>query len=356
MTTGCYFEPRELSSVNASEPTLSVIVPMYNAERLIERCLAPLLAMQARGEVAQIIVVDDCATDGSAALVRAHPSVRLIATQAQGGPGAARNLGATLATGTYLWFVDSDVVVAEDAGRVLHATLVATCASAVIGSYDDRPAAGNFLSQYKNLVHHYYHHRGKTQASTFWGGCGAVERSLFLRIGGFDAERYRYPSIEDIEFGYRIGDAGGRIVLEPRLQGKHLKEWRFVNLVHTEIFRRALPWTRLMLERKDVTNDLNLGWGERARAVAAIVTIAATLLGAIGWIPGWVPGGLLLVLVAANWSFLSFFVHTRGVVFALRAFLFHQFYYAYSSAAFAAATIGHHFDQFRTRSTPSTER
>ena len=115
-------------------------------------------------------------------------------------------------------------------------------------------------------MHHYYHHRGKDQASTFWAGCGAVQRALFLQLGGFDAKRYRYPSIEDIELGYRIGDAGGTIVLERRLQGKHLKEWRFVNLVHTEVFRRALPWSRLMLERKDITDDLNVGKSERLRA------------------------------------------------------------------------------------------
>lgn len=328
--------------MNQATPTLSVIVPMYNAERLIERCLAPLLGMQARGEIAQIIVVDDCATDGSAALVRAHPTVQLTRTPAQGGPGAARNLGATLATGTHLWFVDSDVIVADDAARVLGATLAATNAAAVIGSYDDRPAAGNFLSQYKNLVHHYYHHRGKTQASTFWGGCGAVERALFLRLGGFDAKRYRYPSIEDIEFGYRIGDSGARIVLEPKLQGKHLKEWRFVNLVHTEVFRRALPWTRLMLERKDVTNDLNLGWGERARAILALLAMAALAGWALRFVPGWVPLALAAAVVAANASFLAFFVRTRGIVFALRALLFHQFYYAYSSAAFAWGTVAHH--------------
>jgi glycosyltransferase involved in cell wall biosynthesis len=327
---------------DSAAPTLSVIVPMYNAERLIDRCLAPLLGMQARGEIAQIIVVDDCATDGSAARVRAHPTVELTRTPAQGGPGAARNLGATLATGSHLWFVDSDVIVADDAARVLCATLATTKAAAVIGSYDDSPAAGNFLSQYKNLVHHYYHHRGKAQASTFWGGCGAVERALFLRLGGFDAKRYRYPSIEDIEFGYRIGDAGARIVLEPRLQGKHLKEWRFVNLVHTEVFRRALPWTRLMLERKDVTNDLNVGFGERARAILALATMAAFAAWAVGFVPGWVPCALALAVVAANASFVAFFVRARGILFAVRALLFHQFYYAYSSAAFGWATITHY--------------
>jgi GT2 family glycosyltransferase len=322
---------------------------MYNAEPLIERCLAPLLAMRERGEIVEIIVVDDGSTDRSAEIVRSHPSVRIVAMEAQGGPGAARNLGARIATGTHLWFVDSDVVAAEDAARVLHATFERTGAAAVIGSYDDRPGAENFLSQYKNLVHHYYHHRGKQRASTFWGGCGAVKRGVFLELGGFDAKRYRYPSIEDIDFGYRLGDAGGRIVLERGLQGKHLKEWRFVNLVHTDIFRRALPWSRLMLERKDVTDDLNLGKSERARAIVALATMAGIVAWALGWLDGWVVAILAAIVLAANTGLLAFFVRTHGPVFAVRALLFHQFYYAYSSAAFAVAKAEHYLNRMKTR-------
>ena len=323
---------------------------MYNAESLIERCLAPLLAMRERGEIAEIIVVDDGSTDRSAEIAGSHPSVRLVAMEAKGGPGAARNLGATVATGSHLWFVDSDVVAAEDAARVLRATCERTGAVAVIGSYDDQPGAGNFLSQYKNLVHHYYHHRGKGHAtSTFWGGCGAVERRIFLELGGFDAKRYPYPSIEDIDFGYRLTDAGGRIVLEPSLQGKHLKEWRFLNLVHTEIFRRALPWSRLMLERKDLTDELNLGKSERARAILALATIAGIVVWALGWLDGWVVAILAAILLAANTGLLAFFVRTRGPVFAVRAFLFHQLYYAYSSAAFAVAKAERYLNRMKDK-------
>lgn len=319
---------------------ISVVMPMYNAERLLERCLAPLLAMRARGEVDEIVIVDDGSTDGSAAIVRRHPGIRLETMPAQGGPGAARNLGAEVATGDYLWFIDSDVVAADDAGRVLRSAL-ASRPAAVIGSYDDRPAASNFLSQYKNLVHHYYHQRGRERASTFWAGCGAVERALFLRLGGFDALRYRYPSIEDIDLGYRIVDAGGHIVLVHGLQGKHLKEWRLRNLLHTEIFRRAIPWTRLMLERRDVTDDLNVGTAERARAVLALACIAACLAWLAGLSPGVVPLALVAAVVAANARFLAFFARAKGPLFATRALLFHQLYYVYSSAAFAWATAQH---------------
>lgn len=328
--------------MSAAPPSVSVVIPIYNAEKLIERCLAPLLAMLSRGEIVEIIVVDDGSTDRSAAIVREHASVRLIAMQVQGGPGAARNHGAQIAQAGYLWFVDSDVVVADDAARMLRETLARTRPAAVIGSYDDQPGASNFLSQYKNLVHHYYHHRGKDRSSTFWAGCGAAQRSLFLQLGGFNARRYRYPSIEDIELGYRIADAGGVIVLERRLLAKHLKEWRFINLVHTEVFRRAWPWSRLMLERKDFTDDLNVGKGERLRAALTGAVLLSMFAWAVGWASGWILVGLIAVLVAANASFIAFFTRTRGPLFAVRAFLFHQLYYLYSSATFAAATAGHY--------------
>ena len=56
--------------MSAAPPSVSVVIPMYNAEKLIERCLAPLLAMLGRGEIAEIIVVNDGSTDRSPEIVR----------------------------------------------------------------------------------------------------------------------------------------------------------------------------------------------------------------------------------------------------------------------------------------------
>ena len=327
---------------------LSVVVPMYNAAATIERCLAPLQAMLARGEIGEIVVVDDCSTDRSPDVVAAYPAIRLERTAVQSGPAAARNLGAAVTVGTYLWFVDSDVIVTDECARVILQTLSETDAAAVFGSYDDAPDARNFLSQYKNLVHRYYHRRGKTSASTFWAGCGAVERRVFFDLRGFDARRYPYPSIEDIELGYRIITSGRRIVLHHALQGKHLKEWRLRNLLHTDLMRRAIPWTRLMLERKELTDDLNLGVAERMRALLALGGIAALFSWAAGFTPVWVPAAALAALIAANLELIRFFSTQRGLVFAARAFLYHQFYYVYSSAAFAYASAQHLASGWRT--------
>lgn len=96
--------------------------------------------------------------------------------------------------------------------------------AALIGSYDNQPAWSNVVSQYKNLMHHYIHQTSNLRATTFLGGLGAIRKEIFERIRGFDENRYRRPSIEDIELGYRLRRAGYQIRLEKQFQGKHLKK------------------------------------------------------------------------------------------------------------------------------------
>ena len=45
--------------------------------------------------------------------------------------------------------------------------------------------------------------------------------------GGFDAERFPFPSVEDVELGLRLSAQGARIGLDPSVRGKHLKAWSF---------------------------------------------------------------------------------------------------------------------------------
>jgi hypothetical protein len=139
------------------------------------------------------------------------------------------------ADGTVLLFVDADVVVAP--GTVSHvAAAFAGDAglAACFGSYDDRPRAPGLVSRYRNLLHHFVHQDGNAEAATFWAGLGAVRRTIFLDVGGFDAARFPRPSIEDIELGYRLRRAGHRILLDKGLQGTHLKRWGLVSMIRTD--------------------------------------------------------------------------------------------------------------------------
>jgi glycosyltransferase involved in cell wall biosynthesis len=310
-----------------------IIMPVYNGEDFIVKSLPPLIEMQHRGEVREVIVVDDSSTDLSPKIA-AELGARVIPSGGRIGPGAARNLAARLPEGEILWFVDADVVVHDDAVGYLKEGFAAKEVVAVFGSYDDRPAAQNFLSQYKNLAHHFYHHRGRTEASTFWAGCGAIRKLAFLEVGGFHVEKYQRPSIEDIELGYRLRQAGGVIMLIPSLKSTHLKEWRFVNLIHTEVFCRAIPWSRLMLEQTGMVNDLNVSRAERLRAGLAGIFFLVLLAVITGWLPWWTAIVLAVGVAWANRHLLSLFYRRKGLIFSIRGLGFHQLYYLYSSCAF----------------------
>lgn len=318
----------------SATPTISVIMPVYNGSAFIRRSLPPLIGMLHRGEVLEVIVVDDTSGDDSAAIAN-ELGATVMPSGGRLGPGGARNQAAAKVRSDLLWFVDADVVVHDDAALQLRKAFADPAITAAFGSYDDRPPAKNFLSQYKNLVHHFYHHRGRSEASTFWAGCGGVRKDAFLASGGFDVVRYTRPSIEDIELGYRLRASGGRILLLPALQGTHLKVWRFFNLIHTEVFCRAIPWSRLMLSQTGLVDDLNVGTAERFRAVLAAAFVASCAAVLVPVVPWWVPVVMFGVVAVANGSLLRLFNRRKGPLFALGGLLFHQLYYLYSSAAFA---------------------
>ena len=313
--------------------TISVVVPAYNASGYIRRVMAPLIEMLEAGDVEEVLVVDDCSTDDTADICR-EMGATVLRTPQNGGPGLARNLAAEHAVGDILWLVDADVIAETTGPALLRDAFADPQVHAVFGSYDNKPEGQELLSKYKNLSHRYHHQHAKRDAKTFWAGCGALRKDAFLAVGGFDVETYKVPSIEDIELGYRITSAGGHILVEPRLLGKHLKIWKFGNLVHTDICRRALPWARLMLVREGMIDDLNTGMMERVRAGCAGL-FALSILLLLFDVSLW-PLTLLMtgVIFAINVDFFRFLNRNGGLFFAVTSMFFHQFYYIYSTLAF----------------------
>ncbi|WP_062310714.1 glycosyltransferase family 2 protein [Demequina rhizosphaerae] len=105
-------------------PTLTVVVPAYNAEGWLERCVDSLLVGASDVE---ILIVDDGSTDGTAALADRyeadHPGVVRAIHKANGGHGSTINVGIDVARGRYLKVVDADDWVDADALRALLDTL-----------------------------------------------------------------------------------------------------------------------------------------------------------------------------------------------------------------------------------------
>jgi glycosyltransferase involved in cell wall biosynthesis len=281
--------------------TISVVIPVYNGGASFRYCLSNLA--KAVPAPCEIIVVADGDTDGSWLLAKEF-SAKVLRIPTRSGPAKARNLGAIAAQSDIIFFVDADVAICPDTiSQVAIAFSREPDLAALIGSYDDAPGATNFLSQYKNLFHHYVHQTAREEASTFWGACGAIRREVFLSIGGFN-ESYRQPSTEDIELGYRLKQAGHRIHLCKSLQVKHLKRWGVVSLLKADFFYRALPWTELILRDRALINDLNLQLKSRLSVMLTFALLSA-LVGAWWW-PGFLAVAVVLSvsLAALNYSLL----------------------------------------------------
>ncbi len=319
-------------------PGVSIIVPVRNGGPAFGRCLESLAGLNPAPD--EVIIVEDGDSDGGGSLAGEF-GFSLLRRDDRGGPAGARNDGAAQARGDILFFIDADVTLPPDAlARVLAAFETEPALSAVIGSYDDAPAAGNFLSQYRNLFHHYIHQTSGAEAGTFWGACGAIRREAFERMGGFD-ESYRSASVEDIELGYRLRQAGCRIRLCKGLQVKHWKAWKPLGLVATDFARRALPWTALLLRTGRMDKDLNLRTSSRV-SVALSCLLLAGLLAAPFW--PWLllgAGVLAAALLAINWPVYRFLASKRGWRFALASCPWHWIYYLTCGTAFALGLTTH---------------
>jgi glycosyltransferase involved in cell wall biosynthesis len=312
-------------------PTISVVVPAYNASRTLELCLKSLAATDL--PPIECIIVDDGSTDSTVEVARRY-GAKVLSTGGRKGPAKARNQGAREATGEVVFFIDADICLHRNTlSRVANGFAADPGVDAIIGSYDDSPEQQDVLSMYRNLMHRYVHQHGRTQASTFWSGCGAIRRSVFLEHGGFD-ESYRRPAIEDIELGSRLVAKGHRIVLDRNLEVKHLKRWTFLNLVKTDIFDRGMPWTELILRDGNMPNDLNIQLSQRVSVALAFLLVGFALACALYFKGLFLVPLLALMLfgLACYWAETTIYRTGKGI----------KICFALLTAAFTVSADMHH--------------
>jgi GT2 family glycosyltransferase len=319
--------------------TLSVVVPVYNAGPYLERCLRALAASDY--DDYEVLVVDDGSTE-PVEPAAARFGFRCLRIAGPGGPARARNRGVAAAAGRYVAFIDADVCVRRDAlGRMVAALDADPTLAAVIGSYDDAPGAPDFISQYKNLFHHFVHQRSAGAATTFWSGCGAVRRDLFLELGGFDEVRYRRPSIEDIELGTLMAAAGHRILLDGEIHGTHLKRWTLRSLIRTDVAERGIPWVRLMWRSGAAAGTLNVSPEHRASVALAYVAAFAAIASGMWPAASIVAAAAGAAVAVVNRDLYSFFARRKGIWFVIRVVPLHWLYLGYCGACVVLGTLGY---------------
>ena len=305
----------------------SICIPVRNDPGNLKRCLAGFRNQELSD--CEILVCDDGSTPtlSTADLNETGVKFRLI-HQAGQGPSVARNQLARIARGTFLFFVDADTIPhSQMLERARNIIAEQPQIGAFYGSYDDEPDHRTLVSSYKNLLHHYTHQHsasGGEEVTTFWCGCGVIRRELYLQYGGL-SEFYDTPSIEDIELGVRLNANGIRIRIFPQLQVKHLKKWTLMSWVHTDLFRRGIPWVRLMRATSDWTSQLNFSWSQRAASFAAVMLVACIPFMAN---PAFVFAGFLAfaVFLVLNLRFINLVRRKRGLSASIAVVPLHILY------------------------------
>ncbi|WP_461227197.1 glycosyltransferase [Lacticaseibacillus suihuaensis] len=213
------------------QPKLSVIIPVYNVQATLERCVASVTAQTWRD--LEIILVDDGATDGSPALcdrLAAADARVTVLNRANAGLGAARNAGLAQAAGTFVAFVDADDYLAPDAyARVLAALVQTKAPVAYFGHYDvigaaaptpnGQPPRQTLLTGAALAAFHLdvIAPDCRSAAPVFTGvaAWGAVYSRDFLATHGITFFSERDIISEDILFNFQVTGAAARVAVVP---------------------------------------------------------------------------------------------------------------------------------------------
>jgi len=194
-------------------PLVSFVIPVRNDTLRLQRCLSSIVSNGYPRALTEIIVVDNDSTDGSAKAARDYGAIVIRASDTS--MAALRNRGARAALGGILAFADSDHQIdrnwIETAVGVLAAADVAATGAAPL----TQPSPNWVQQQYDGL-----RSRPAACEDVTWLGSGnlAIKRAVFERVGGFDAS---LTACEDVDLCNRIGQAGFRIVADPRLRSTH---------------------------------------------------------------------------------------------------------------------------------------
>ncbi len=198
---------------------VSVIVPAYNSQKFISKCIEALLAQKYQCDDYEIIIIDDGSTDRTAEIVRAYPVKYLF--QKNQGPAAARNIGAKEAKGEIILFTDSDCVPSDNWIEEMIRPFEEPEVMAVKGAYRNRQKS--IMARFAQLEFEERFEMLKRAKSidmidTYSAG---YRRSIFLQMGGFDTN-FPVANNEDTELSYRMSKLNYKMVFNPEAIVYHL--------------------------------------------------------------------------------------------------------------------------------------
>ena len=296
-------------------PHLSVIVPVYNREKMIEMCLKAIRESVYRDY--EIIVIDDCSDDQTPSVAKKYANQVMIlpkrSTQAY-----ARNVGMHAAKGEIIVNIDSDVLIRPDTlTKIADYFMKHPDVIAVTGLLSKDNPNKDFFSQYKNLYMNYIFNKLPETVTFLYGSIFAVRREVI------SLHSIMVEIVDDTAFGQRIASSGKKIAFLKDLEVVHFKKYDFISFVRND-FKIPFIWSNIFLKYKGWKQIGRQGTGfahspkEQLLSVTLAPAILLLLFGALFW-SSLIPFASVLSLIwfLLNFHFIRFLTKERGFVFGL---------------------------------------
>jgi GT2 family glycosyltransferase len=240
------------------ETAVTVIVPSYNSQQTVEKCLQAL-QMQSCGDY-EIIVVDSSQDDTSRIIRSRFPDISLYSFPERKYPGEARNIGAEKAKGGILAFTDSDCIVDRDWVRSI--VEAHKKPSALIGGVIDNGNPDSYAgwAQYFSEFSQWMPESAPGPVKEVAGGCMSIKKWAFEKFGPFPANIYS----EDTALNWRLIRGGEKPLFIPDIKVRHINQTDFFRLmkkqvVHGRFFARLrLSETACSTSRRRLLKALSL--------------------------------------------------------------------------------------------------
>ena len=214
---------------------VSIVIPVYNKWVFTYKCLYSLWASR-ESILMEVIVVDNCSTDETSMLTMSFKNVKVYRSEENLGFLKASNLGAQMASGKYLLFLNNDVLVTHGLLGTMIDLVENDNRVGIVGAkliYPDgslQEAGGIVWDDPDNIALNF----GRYNSPARWeynyvkevdycsGACLLIKKKLFFDVGLFD-ELYAPAYFEDTDLAFKIRDAGYKVMYQPAANAIHFE-------------------------------------------------------------------------------------------------------------------------------------
>lgn len=296
---------------------LSIIVPIYNSQETLKRCLLSIKKSTYRNH--ELIVIDDGSSDRSPSIASQYADI-VLTNKTNRGKVYSRDIGIKRSKGRIVVNIDSDVIVRHDTLETInkyfndHPEV-----DAITGMLSEENPYKNFLSQYKTLYMSFMFSNLSEDVTFLYGSIFALRKKMSNKLSSSHSSNYA----EDTSMGQRIISIGGHISFLKELKVVHLKHYSLMGFIKNE-FIIPYYWAILFLSDNGWSQlgkgGVGFAHASKKQIVSLIVSGLLLISLFLQFLLPWVIS-VVTVLIATwfylNWNFLFYLKNKRGASFFL---------------------------------------